>query len=208
MTPRFCLPALALAAVLSSCAADGGRGAAAKPLKTTGKVSVDRYAGKWFEIARYPKWFQSGCESATAEYSKNKDGTIKVVNTCIRADGSSRKIEGVATPVDATANRLKVTFPNNWYSKAIPAPKEGNYWIIDLSPDYRHVIVGTPDRKSLWFLSRSATIPAKEFERMKTVATGQGFDMNALVIDGHTKIEKRGRATVPVASARPAGKKR
>lgn len=205
MDPRLLLSSVLAAGLLASCTTAPQ---AQKPLKTAGSVNVARYTGKWYEIARYPKWFQSGCESATAEYSKNKDGTIKVVNTCIRADGSSRRIEGVATPVDAKADRLKVRFPNSWYSKAIPAPKEGNYWIIDLSRDYRHVIVGTPDRKSLWFLSRSATIPAKEFERMKTVATAQGFDMNALVIDGHTRIESRNRRAVPVASARPSELKR
>ena len=185
-TPIILLCAVA-SGLLASCSTAPQ---ANKPLKTAIKVDVSRYTGKWYEIARYPKWFQTGCDSATAEYSKDKNGTIKVVNTCIRADGSSRKIEGVATPVDAKANRLKVSFPDKWYSKAIPAPKEGNYWVIDLSPDYRHAIVGTPDRRSLWFLSRSATISSKDFERMKATAAGQGFDMNALVIDGHTKITK------------------
>ena len=194
------VPVLA-AALFSSCATQTQP---AKPLKTEARVDLKRYLGKWFEIARYPKWFQSGCDSATAEYTPKKDGTIKVVNTCLRGDGSSRSIEGVASPVDAKGNRLKVNFPNNWYTKAITAPPEGNYWIIEVSPDYRRAIVGTPDRRSLWFLSRSAVIAAKDFEAMKATAAAQGFDITDLRIDGHTKIESRSQVTRKVAPERPA----
>ncbi|WP_052572886.1 lipocalin family protein [Haloferula sp. BvORR071] len=199
------LPLLGLPLLFASCTTSTSP---AKPLATEAKVDLKRYTGKWYEIARYPKWFQTGCVSATADYSRNKDGTIRVVNTCLRGDGSSRSIEGIATPVDAKANRLKVSFPNNWYSKAVPVPAEGNYWIIDVSPDYSRAVVGTPDRRSLWFLARSPKIAAKDFESMKAIATAQGFDMSALAIDGHTKIDSRGRATVQVASARPGKTKR
>ena len=158
------------------------------PLKTVAKVDVNRYAGKWYEIARYPQWFQKDCVSATADYSRNKDGTVKVVNTCIRADGSRRSITGVAKPVDAEANRFQVSFPGNWYSKLIPVPEEGNYWVIDVTPGYQQAIVGTPDRKSLWFLSRSPRVPKTVFEKMKSTAKEQGFDPAKLEIDAHAKI--------------------
>lgn len=199
----FPLTLLLASALFSSCATTRST-QPAKPLKTETRVDLKRYSGTWFEIARYPKWFQSGCDSAKAEYSPKKDGTIKVVNTCLRGDGTSRSVEGVAKPVDSRNNRLKVNFPNNWYSKAIAAPPEGNYWIIDLSPDYRRAIVGTPDRRSLWFLSRSPVIAAKDFEEMKATAAAQGFDISNLRIDGHTKIESRGRVARKVASERPA----
>jgi apolipoprotein D and lipocalin family protein len=112
--------------------------------------------------------------------------------------------------VDAKGNRLKVSFPNNWFSKVVTAPPEGNYWIIDVSPDYRRAIVGTPDRRSLWFLSRSPVIASKDFEEMKATAAAQAFDTSDLRIDGHTRIESRGRVVVPkkVASERPAKTKR
>lgn len=156
--------------------------------RTEAKVEVNRFTGKWYEIARYPKWFQKGCVSATAEYTKNDGGSIRVLNTCIRGDGSLRAIEGLADPVDGSASRLRVSFPGNWYSKLMPVPEEGNYWIIDVSADYRHAIVGTPDRKSLWFLSRSPSIPRREFDRMKSTAEGQSFDTGKLRVDGHTRM--------------------
>lgn len=157
-------------------------------LKTATQVDVKRYAGRWYEVARFPQWFQKDCASATADYSLNKDGSIKVVNTCIQPDGTRRSVEGRAEPADGTNSRLKVRFSKAWYAAAIPVPKEGNYWIIDLTPDYRQAIVGTPDRNTLWFLSRSPRISKQDFARMKKVAQGQGFDTSKLVMDAHTRI--------------------
>jgi apolipoprotein D and lipocalin family protein len=157
-------------------------------MKTATKVDLSRYSGTWHEIARYPQWFQPDCSSAIAEYSAIPDGSIRVINICVREDGTRRSIEGSAVPVDSSNNRLRVRFANRWYARLIPVPEEGNYWIIDLSPDYRHVIVGTPDRKSLWLLARSTTIRKGELERQKKIAQEQGFDPSKLVIDAHTKV--------------------
>ncbi len=183
---RLILPA-AIAMIFSSCSVTKPPAGIA-PLKTVARVDVDRYAGKWFEVARFPQWFQKGCVSAIADYSKIPGGSIRVVNTCIRADGSQRSITGSAEPVDANANRLRVRFSESWIARFIPVPDEGNYWIIDVSPDYRQAIVGTPDRKFLWFLSRSPTISNATLNRMKTLAEQQGFNTNLLVIDQHTRL--------------------
>lgn len=161
-----------------------------EPLKTVARVDMSHYSGKWFELARFPQWFQKDCASATAEYSRNSNGTIRVVNTCIRRDGTQRSITGSAVPVDDSANRLKVTFSDSWVAKAIPVPAEGNYWIIDVTPGYQQAIVGTPDRKSLWFLSRTKAISKARFEVLKKSAASQGFDTDKLVIDAHTQISE------------------
>ncbi|MES2475728.1 MAG: lipocalin family protein [Verrucomicrobiota bacterium] len=156
--------------------------------QTEAKVDVARYAGKWFEVARLPKWFQRRCVSATADYSVNPDGSIKVVNTCIRKDGSTKTITGSAVPVDASANRLKVDFMDSWATNFIPVPAEGNYWILEVTPGYQQAIVGTPDRSSLWFLSRSPEISRTTFEKLKATAAAQGYDTTKLIVDGHTRI--------------------
>ncbi len=176
--------------LLSSCAVTK-RSSGTGPLNTEDKVDVRKYSGKWYEIARFPNIFQRGCVSATAEYSVKPDGSIRVVNTCIRADGSTRSITGSARPVDASANRLKVTFSDSLYAKFIPVPDEGNYWIIHVGQGYRHAIVGTPDRKSLWLLSRSSSISSGEIERLKRIAADEGFDIGKLVVDSHTDITGR-----------------
>ncbi|MEO8616898.1 MAG: lipocalin family protein [Luteolibacter sp.] len=162
--------------------------AAFPPLKTVDRVDVGRYLGKWYEVARFPKWFQRGCVSATARYSNLPDGSIRVVNNCIHYDGTQRAITGTAKPVDASANRLRVRFSKSWIGRLIPVSKEGNYWIIDISPDYRDAIVGTPDRNFLWFLSRSPSLSLAAFNRMKSIAQAQGFDTKRLVIDQHTSL--------------------
>ena len=86
----------ALLATVSLCACAGR-----PPLSTVPTVDLQRYSGRWYEIARYPNWFQRGCAgSAVAEYTPQlDDGSIKVVNSCPRDDGSMRTITGRATVV-------------------------------------------------------------------------------------------------------------
>jgi apolipoprotein D and lipocalin family protein len=183
------LSALSAAALLTSCGTSSST-ASNPPLKTAPKVDTNRYLGKWYEVAHFPQWFQKGCVSATADYSQNKDGTIGVLNTCSKADGSQRSVVGIAEPVDSLNNRLRVRFPGNFFSRLAPVPEEGNYWIIDVTKDYRYAIVGTPDRQFLWFLSRSPNIPQAQLDRMKAIVKEQGFDLGKLVIDEHTKITR------------------
>ena len=173
---------------LFACACSATSSAGKDPLKLAERVNLERYSGKWFEIARFPQWFQKDCASATAEYSQLPGGRIRVVNTCIRQDGTRRSVTGSAEPVDAAANRLRVRFSDSLAARLIPVPKKGNYWIIHVSPDYRQAIVGTPDRESLWFLSRSPEIPNETFARLKEIARAQGFDTSRLVVDRHTKL--------------------
>ena len=111
------------------------------PLEVVAQVDLKRYLGKWFEIASYPAWFQRGCTASTAEYSLLDDGKIRVVNRCRKKslDGPLKTSTGKAVVVDTATNaKLKVWF--FW-------PFKGNYWIIDLDPDYRWAVVGEPKRK-------------------------------------------------------------
>ena len=119
------------------------------PLRTVAGVDLDRYLGTWYEIASYPAWFQKGCTGSTATYSLQTDGRIRVVNQCFRKslDGPRKTSTGKAVVVDGSSNaKLKVWF--FW-------PFKGDYWIIDLDPDYRWAVVGVPSRKYLWILSRT-----------------------------------------------------
>lgn len=158
------------------------------PLKPVGEVSLGRYAGKWYEVARYPQWFQRGCVSATAEYTPLPGGRIRVVNTCFKEDGKTRSISGSAEPVDSAGSRLRVRFSDSPVARWVPVPAEGNYWIVYLSSDYRNAVVGTPDRESLWLLSRSPEISKSTYEKMRRAAEEQGFDTTRLEIDKHTRF--------------------
>lgn len=164
-TKKF-LPAILLT-LLSGCAAG-------PPLQTVSSVDLKRYAGRWYEIARYPNWFQRSCEGeTTAEYTPLPDGKIRVVNTCSDADGKVRSIRGTAVPVPGSGNsRLKVRF---W------GPFAGDYWVLALDPDYQWAIVGHPSRKYLWILSREPTMDDARYSRLLNLVREKGYDPTRLI---------------------------
>jgi apolipoprotein D and lipocalin family protein len=144
------------------------------PLRIVAHVDLSRYLGTWYEIARLPNRFQNGCLGSSAEYSLREDGDIAVLNSCRDAeDGSLRKARGHAWVVDPISNaRLKVSF--FW-------PFRGDYWIIDLDPDYRYAVVGTPSRKYLWLLSRTQTIDDELYAAIMQRSRQQGFDTKQML---------------------------
>ncbi len=118
------------------------------PLQTVDHVDLNRYIGKWYEIARYPNRFEKDCASdITAQYTLLPDRRIEVLNSCRQSDGKLKSSKGKAKVVDAQTNaKLKVTF--FW-------PFYGAYWIIALDPHYRYAVISEPKREYLWILSRT-----------------------------------------------------
>ncbi len=144
------------------------------PLKTVRFVDLQRYLGKWYEIASYPAWFQKDCTATTAEYSLLADGNIQVVNRCRkeRLDGPVDEVVGHAQVVDTTTNaRLTVSF--FW-------PFSGNYWIIDLDEGYQWAVVSEPRRKYLWILSRTPTIDEDTYATIVTRLQEMGYSRERL----------------------------
>jgi apolipoprotein D and lipocalin family protein len=144
------------------------------PLSTVASVDLNRYLGKWYEIARYPNRFEKDCASdVTATYSLRDDGKINVINSCRKADGSVKQSKGYAKVVDqASRAKLKVTF--FW-------PFYGDYWIVDLDPDYRYVVVSEPKREYLWILSRTSRMDPTQYQRVIERIRQLGFDPTKLV---------------------------
>jgi apolipoprotein D and lipocalin family protein len=146
-----------------------------RPLVTVPHVDLQRYLGTWYEIASYPAWFQKGCTGSTAEYTSLPDGRIRVINRCFknRLDGPLKESSGKAEVVDPATNaRLKVWF--FW-------PFKGDYWIIDLDPDYQWAVVGVPSRKYLWLLSRTPSLDADVHQGILKRLALQGYDPNRLL---------------------------
>lgn len=162
-----------------------GEAMAQRPLPVTPveQVDLNRYCGTWYEIARFPNSFQRKCACCTsAEYSLLQDGKIKVVNRCQKADGSFSIAEGIAKKEDQNDSnaKLKVRFAPSWLSW-IPFVW-GNYWIIDLAPDYSYAVVGEPSRKYLWILSRAKNIEQTEYEKIIGRLKGMGYDTDKLIL--------------------------
>jgi apolipoprotein D and lipocalin family protein len=147
-----------------------GTAASESQLTVVDRVDLNRYLGMWYEIASYPSWFQKGCTGSTAEYSLLSDGKIQIINRCYKdsLEGPLKVSKGKAEVVDTTTNaKLKIWF--FW-------PFKGDYWIIDLNPDYQWAVVGEPAREYLWILSRTPTMDGAIYQKIIERLPQKGYD--------------------------------
>jgi len=135
---------------------------------------IDRYMGRWYEIARLDHRFERGMEQVTATYALRTDGTVSVLNRGFRSDkGEWSEASGTAKflgPPGVAA--LKVSFFGPFY---------GGYNVVDLDAEYQHVLIAGPDRSYLWILSRTPAPSQAEVERLVAKAASLGFDTSALI---------------------------
>ena len=152
-------------------------------LTTVSFVDLNRYAGTWFEIARYPARFQKKCaRDVRATYTVGSDGKVGVLNQCVEADGKIKTAKGKAKVVDRATNaKLKVTF--FW-------PFYGDYWIVDLDPEYRYAVVGEPKREYLWILSRSPEMDPAMYESILERLKTMGYDPSKLMKTSQSSAKK------------------
>jgi apolipoprotein D and lipocalin family protein len=145
---------------------------AQQPVVSVPSVDLARYSGKWHEIASFPMFFQRNCiGDTTAQYTPAPDGVIRVRNRCRTESGLDEAV-GKATVVEGSNNsQLKVSF--FW-------PFKADYWIVGLDPEYRWAVVGNPNRKYLWVLSRSPQLSSPLLEAALASASAQGFDLTQL----------------------------
>jgi apolipoprotein D and lipocalin family protein len=165
-----CIAALSAAPVL-----------AATPVTSVPELELTRYAGHWYEIAHLPVSFQRQCAGdITATYSLHADGSIGVRNACRTHEGEQVAANGVARPVEGRPGRLQVRFAPGWLSW-LPLVW-ADYWVIALDPGYPWAVVGDPDHKYLWILSREPSMDAELFARLKAKAEAMGYDLAPLVM--------------------------
>ncbi len=158
----------------------GAQAQALAPLGTIPTLDVPRYMGTWYEIAKYPAWFQRRCVSSTsAQYSVLEAGRVQVVNRCKMANGEWNEAVGVARQIGgATSPQLKVRFAPEWLA-FIPMVW-GDYWVIAIDPQYQWSIVSEPSRQYLWVLSRTPSLPRATYEQLLQQLATLGFDLNKI----------------------------
>ena len=145
-------------------------------LEVVSHVDLNKYLGKWYEIAHLPFKFEDDCSNITATYTLNKNGSISVLNECIK-NGKTKRAKGKAKIVDKISGaKLKVTF--FW-------PFYGDYWIIKLDDNYSYSVVGTPNRKFLWILSRTKQIDNELNLQLIEFAKSKGFNVDNLIKISH-----------------------
>jgi apolipoprotein D and lipocalin family protein len=160
----------------------------AQELSVVDSVDLHRYAGMWYEIARFPNRFQEDCVgNVTATYTALENGEVKIVNRCLREDGEYTEAEGIARRAgdEGPVSKLRVRFAPSFLS-FLPFVW-GDYWIIDLARDYSYAVIGEPKREYLWILSRTPSLDEPVltaiFDRLKH----QGYHAKALIKTRQTR---------------------
>lgn len=184
------LGTLGVAATLYSAPASAADGAA--PLQPITALSVPRYMGVWYEIAKFPNDFQKQCVGdTTATYTLRDDGRVEVVNRCRTADGKLDAAEGMARQLGgADSPRLKVRFAPAILS-FIPMVW-GDYWVVDLDDKYQLSAVSEPKREYLWILSRTPQVSPADYDALLARLTARGLDVSKLVRTPHTRLQPEG----------------
>lgn len=175
---RFHVIALAASLLGAGCAISLPSG-----VKAVENFDIDRYQGKWYEIARLDHSFERGLDNVSATYTLRKDGGVDVVNRGFdREKGRWKEATGRAYFVDKpTTGRLKVSFFRPFY---------GGYNVIALDHnDYRYALVCGPDRSYLWILAREKQLDESTRDALVEKAKKLGFDTGALIFVEHDRTD-------------------
>ncbi|MEH0155267.1 lipocalin family protein [Limibacter armeniacum] len=144
-------------------------------LPTVAKVDLQKYIGRWYEIARFPNSFEKELKCVTATYAIKNDGKISVTNKGVNINDPSKVSEsqGMAwRPDKSKEGQLKVSF--FW-------PFAGDYFIIALDEkNYQYALVGSPDRDYLWVLSRKPELKQETYQKLLKIAEDNKFDISKL----------------------------
>lgn len=152
------------------------------PLQSIASLDIQKYVGRWYEIAKFPNRFQKQCVSDTfADYALVANGHVRVLNQCRNNQGDWEQAVGLAKAKnpDDTA-RLQVRFAPAWLS-FLPWVW-GDYWVVDLDEAYSLVAVSEPAREYLWILSRTPVVEGAQYAALLARLKVQGLDVDRLEI--------------------------
>lgn len=139
---------------------------------TVSALDLSRFMGKWYEIARYEHRFEKGMTHVSATYTMNENGKIRVRNEGLK-DGKHKEVNGRAKQPDPKdPGKLKVAFFLWFYA---------DYYVLDIDPDYRYVLVGSSSDKYLWIMSRTPTLPQATLNQLVEQLRRRGYDTSRLV---------------------------
>lgn len=150
-------------------------------IETVENLNIGKYLGVWHQIALIPNYFQKDCVDDTqAEYEVLSDDSITILNSCLSLDGERLLAAGTGRATGEPRNfaRLKVSFAPKWLAW-IPFVW-GDYWILSIDDEYNSVLIGSPNRRYLWILSRQKFIQKEIFADFLEKAKTIGFDTSLL----------------------------
>lgn len=131
-----------------------------------------QYAGRWYEIARYPVPFQNGCNGALAEYTAPEGGVLRLRNTCLDPDGR---------PLRSITGQARLSGPGRLDVTLTGVPLTAPYWVLWTDTGYRTAVVGQPDGRAGWILNRDPVIPPDRLKAAIEVLDFNGYDTTKLI---------------------------
>ncbi|KAL3824615.1 hypothetical protein ACJIZ3_020644 [Penstemon smallii] len=160
---------------------------AKKEMEVVKGLDIEKYMGRWYELASFPSRFQpkNGVDTR-ATYTLNPDGTVHVLNETW-SDGKRGSIEGSAYKADPKSDeaKLKVKFYVPPFLPIIPVT--GDYWVLYIDGDYQYAVVGQPSRSYLWILSRQSHVDEETYNELVEKAKEQGYDVSKLHKTTHSE---------------------
>jgi apolipoprotein D and lipocalin family protein len=149
------------------------------PNKTVDKVDVHNYSGTWYSLYSIPTTYDKGSRETSGKYTWNEKGKYYDVVTSYKKPGSEKvhSIESKVYQVPGTNNsQMKAQFV--W-------PFKVDYWVIELAPDYSYVVVGHPERKLLFIMSRKKSLDKKTYAEIVARCEAKGYDVSKLASQRH-----------------------
>lgn len=147
----------------------------ASPGAETASLDLNRYTGIWYEVARFDHFFERGCAGVTATYFRREDGTLRVVNRCLKGGltGEEKTIEGKAwVPEASEPGKLKVQF--FW-------PFRSDYWVLEVDAEYQWALVGDPTKSTCWILSRTPNPGEELLQLLRGKLKARGYAVEKLL---------------------------
>ncbi|OIT01520.1 PREDICTED: temperature-induced lipocalin-1-like [Nicotiana attenuata] len=159
---------------------------ATKVMEVVKKLDIEKYMGRWYEIASFPSRFQpKNGVNTRATYTLNPDGTVHVLNETW-SDGKRGYIEGTAYKADPKSDeaKLKVKFYVPPFLPIIPVT--GDYWVLHIDENYQYALIGQPSRNYLWVLCRQNSLDDEIYNQLVEKAKEEGYDVSKLHKTPHT----------------------
>ncbi|XP_059286482.1 temperature-induced lipocalin-1-like [Lycium ferocissimum] len=153
---------------------------ATKEMEVVKNLDVEKYMGRWYEIACFPSRNQpKDGVNTRATYTLKEDGTVHVLNETW-SGGKRGYIEGTAYKVDPKSDeaKLKVKFYVPPFLPIIPVT--GDYWVLYIDDDYQCALVGQPSKKYLWILCRQTHMDEEIYNQLVEKAKEVGYDVSKL----------------------------
>lgn len=144
------------------------------------KLDLKKYAGTWYSLYSIPTIFDKGSRETTTKYTLNKEGYYNVTTT-YKKPGDNRvysRSSKMFPSEDGDKGELQAQFI--W-------PIKVDYWIIELADDYSYVVVGHPDHKFLFIMSRNQTMSKKTHDEIVARCKAKGYDVAKLTSQLHEK---------------------